>query len=226
MTSMVRAAFRRNQRRSAVGSAALADDVEAGRYYLPGSITGLRETIVTSPIEACRNICSGFPARLDAVAGGGLHCSLLHAADSQGRDLGADLRRARGCDDPVWMWGSDLKPLQGGGYRSRHQAADLCHRLAVAFLVGDDRAAAGRGLALSRLCVFLSLPLDGLAASSGRNRRRLRRSPPRPCRPCCLVAGSAMLVAAGRMPAPEVARQSHSRDVDRPRRRCAWPQRW
>jgi cytochrome c oxidase subunit I+III len=30
----------------------LADDVDAGRYYLPGSITGRRETIVTSPIEA------------------------------------------------------------------------------------------------------------------------------------------------------------------------------
>jgi len=30
----------------------LADDVEAGRYYLPGTATGVRETIVTSPIEA------------------------------------------------------------------------------------------------------------------------------------------------------------------------------
>jgi cytochrome c oxidase subunit I+III len=30
----------------------LADDVEAGRYYLPGSATGERETIVTSPVDA------------------------------------------------------------------------------------------------------------------------------------------------------------------------------
>ena len=30
----------------------LADDVEAGRYYLPGAPTGWRETIVTSPIDA------------------------------------------------------------------------------------------------------------------------------------------------------------------------------
>lgn len=30
----------------------LARDVDAGRYFLPGSITGARETIVTSPIEA------------------------------------------------------------------------------------------------------------------------------------------------------------------------------
>jgi cytochrome c oxidase subunit I+III len=30
----------------------LANDVEAGRYYLPGAPTGWRETIVTSPIEA------------------------------------------------------------------------------------------------------------------------------------------------------------------------------
>ena len=31
---------------------ALADDVAAGRYFLPGSATGLRETIVTSPLLA------------------------------------------------------------------------------------------------------------------------------------------------------------------------------
>jgi cytochrome c oxidase subunit I+III len=30
----------------------LAEDVEAGRYYLPGAPTGGRETIITSPIEA------------------------------------------------------------------------------------------------------------------------------------------------------------------------------
>lgn len=30
----------------------LAKDVEAGRFYLPGTATGMRETIVTSPIEA------------------------------------------------------------------------------------------------------------------------------------------------------------------------------
>ncbi len=30
----------------------LAEDVEAGRYYLPGTATGLRETIVTSPVRA------------------------------------------------------------------------------------------------------------------------------------------------------------------------------
>ena len=30
----------------------LADDVEAGRYFLPGAPTGLRETIITSPLRA------------------------------------------------------------------------------------------------------------------------------------------------------------------------------
>ncbi len=30
----------------------LADDVEAGRYYLPGAPTGRRETLITSPIDA------------------------------------------------------------------------------------------------------------------------------------------------------------------------------
>ncbi|MDP9137307.1 MAG: cytochrome c oxidase subunit I [Pseudomonadota bacterium] len=32
--------------------AKLADDVEAGRYFLPGTLTGGRETLVTSPVEA------------------------------------------------------------------------------------------------------------------------------------------------------------------------------
>src|SRR5690606_37643888 len=31
---------------------ALSDDVERGRYFLPRSATGLRETIVTSPLRA------------------------------------------------------------------------------------------------------------------------------------------------------------------------------
>src|SRR5690606_14853889 len=30
----------------------LAEDVEAGRYFLPGTGTGRRETIITSPIDA------------------------------------------------------------------------------------------------------------------------------------------------------------------------------
>src|SRR5690606_1889171 len=30
----------------------LAEDVEAGRYFLPGTMTGQRETIDTSPIDA------------------------------------------------------------------------------------------------------------------------------------------------------------------------------
>lgn len=41
----------------------LAMDVEAGRYFLPGSITGMRETIVTSPIEATRRGFAGRPAQ-------------------------------------------------------------------------------------------------------------------------------------------------------------------
>ncbi|MCX7282481.1 MAG: cytochrome ubiquinol oxidase subunit I, partial [Novosphingobium sp.] len=31
---------------------ALPEDVEEGRYFLPGSVTGLRETLITSPINA------------------------------------------------------------------------------------------------------------------------------------------------------------------------------
>ena len=44
----------------------LAEDVEAGAYYLPNAATGRRETIVTSPIEAGRNICWNAAAGLDA----------------------------------------------------------------------------------------------------------------------------------------------------------------
>jgi cytochrome c oxidase subunit I+III len=39
----------------------LAKDVEAGRYYLPGTATGWRESIVTSPIEAMPQYLSRLP---------------------------------------------------------------------------------------------------------------------------------------------------------------------
>jgi len=42
---------------------ALADDVEQGRYFLPGSVTGLRETLVTSPIRAEPQYLQVLPGR-------------------------------------------------------------------------------------------------------------------------------------------------------------------
>ena len=155
----------RDERRSAMGSAAPCRRCR-GRTVLSARFDH-------RPARDDRHLadrgCAAISAapsrpRLDAIAGGDLHRGLLHAADGQGRHPGADLRRARGGDGPGLDVGQRSGTAQGGGYRRRHQASDLCIRLAVAFLVGDDRAAAGRRLALSRLCVFLSLSLDGLAA--------------------------------------------------------------
>ena len=203
----------------------LADDVEAGRYYLPGSITGRRETIVTSPIEAAPQYLlrlpgPGWTPLLAAIFTAAFFMLLTVKAVTLALICGV-LAVAMIL---VWMWDSDPKPLKAVDIGGGHQAADLCNRSAVAFLVGDDRAAAGRGLALSRLCVFLSLPLDGLAAvlaeaggacagpspglvgpSAGCRQRHPRRG-----RTCF---------------APQAARQSHLRGVDRPRRRHAWSQR-
>ncbi len=39
----------------------LKEDVDAGRYYLPGALTGRRETIITSPIEAAPQYLARLP---------------------------------------------------------------------------------------------------------------------------------------------------------------------
>jgi cytochrome c oxidase subunit I+III len=39
----------------------LNEDVKAGRYYLPGALTGRRETIITSPIEAAPQYLARLP---------------------------------------------------------------------------------------------------------------------------------------------------------------------
>lgn len=90
----------------------LAKEIEDGRHFLPGSITGLRETIVTSPIDATPQYLLRLPgpgwtpflaAVLTAAffmlltvkaVGLALICGLLGIAMTV-----------------VWMWGSDLKPL-------------------------------------------------------------------------------------------------------------------
>ncbi len=56
---------------------ALARDVEEGRYFLPGSVTGLRETLITSPINAEPQYLQIMPGPspwpLAAAAGTALH---------------------------------------------------------------------------------------------------------------------------------------------------------
>ena len=58
---------------------------KAGRHYLPGTITGGRETIVTSPIEATPQYLLRLPGPgWMPVARGAVHRRLLHAADREG----------------------------------------------------------------------------------------------------------------------------------------------
>ena len=152
--------------RSAVGSArALRRTPRPGATICPAPITGVRETIVTSPIEATPQALLRLPGYgwtplLAAVFTAGffmlLTVKLVTLALVSGVLAVAVIL--------IWMWSSDPKPHAPCRDRPRHQGADLCVRAALAFVVGDGGAAAGRRLALSRLRVLLSLSLDRLAA--------------------------------------------------------------
>lgn len=98
----------------------LSDDVNAGRYYLPGSITGRRETIVTSPIEAepqylLRLPGPGWTPFLAAIFTAAFFMLLTVKAVSLATICGglAIIMIL------VWMWDSDPEPLKeadvGGG---------------------------------------------------------------------------------------------------------------
>ncbi len=100
----------------------LPEAVEAGRYYLPGSPTGWRETIVTSPIEATPQYLMrlpgpGWPPFFAAVFTAA--CFLLLTVKL------VTLAAACGVFAIVmvlvWMWSSDPPPLPpvdiGGGMR-------------------------------------------------------------------------------------------------------------
>jgi cytochrome c oxidase subunit I+III len=90
----------------------LAREVQDGQHFLPGSITGLRETIVTSPVDA-------MPQYLLRLPGPGwtpLLAAVLTAAFFMLLTVKAVVL-ALICGllgiamTVVWMWGSDLKPL-------------------------------------------------------------------------------------------------------------------
>jgi cytochrome c oxidase subunit I+III len=92
--------------------AELAREVEAGRHYLPGSITGLRETIVTSPIEATpqyllRLSGPGWSPVLAAVFTAAFFMLLTVKAVVLALICGL-LAIAFMI---AWMWGSDPEPL-------------------------------------------------------------------------------------------------------------------
>ena len=143
----------------------LRQDVDAGRYYLPGAPTGCRETIITSPVEAA-------PQYLARLPGPGwsshprrrIHGGLLSAAHGQARDSCRDLRPARRCNDPGLDVEQRPRAPAARRHRRRSAIADLRGGIPVAFLVGDGRGDTGRGRALSRVSVFLSLSLDRFPA--------------------------------------------------------------
>ena len=92
----------------------LAEDSKAGRHYLPGTITGVRETIVTSPIEATPQALLRLPGYgwsplLAAVFTAGFFMLLTVKLVT----LALAVRRARGRGDPDLDVGAAIpKPLR------------------------------------------------------------------------------------------------------------------
>ena len=91
----------------------LAEDSKAGRHYLPGTISGLRETIITSPIEATPQALLRLPGYgwsplLAAVFTAGffmlLTVKLVTLAVASGLFAVVAIL--------IWMWSSDPKPMR------------------------------------------------------------------------------------------------------------------
>ena len=141
----------------------LARDVEAGAYYLPNAPTGRRETIVTSPIDAEPEYIILMPGPGWAHFFAAVFTAaffLLLTVKVVTPALVCGLARNR----RMLRLGVGTRSRtreRRGRHRRRAQSADLCDRPVVAFLVGDGRADAGRGLALPRVCILLPLPMDG-----------------------------------------------------------------
>jgi cytochrome c oxidase subunit I+III len=100
--------------------AGLAQDVEAGRYYLPGTLTGARETIVTSPVEAqpqylMRLSGPGWAHLSAAIFTAGFFLLLTVKAVTLASICGL----LAVVSIIVWMWDSDPAPTEpvdiGGG---------------------------------------------------------------------------------------------------------------
>jgi cytochrome c oxidase subunit I+III len=90
----------------------LSEESKAGRHYLPGTVTGRRETIVTSPIEAAPQYLLRLPGDgwmpvLAAVGTAGFFMLLTVKATTSALLAGLTAVAAI----MVWMWSSDPRPL-------------------------------------------------------------------------------------------------------------------
>ena len=170
----------------------LAEEVEAGRYYLPGTPTGGRETLVTSPLDAHaavpaaaarrragrRSSRRSFTAAFFLL----LTVKLVVAAVVCGVDRGRRDRCA-GCGSSIP--GRTHPPVDIGGGIALPVYVD---RARVAFVVGDGRADAGRRLDLRLRGLLLSLSVDGVSpqvwpsATDTRSARAADSRPPRAAR--------------------------------------------
>jgi cytochrome c oxidase subunit I+III len=91
----------------------LSEESKAGRHYLPGTVTGVRETIVTSPIEALPQALlrlpgPGWTPLLGAVFTAAFFMLLTVKAVTTALACGVLAVTMI----LIWMWGSDQKPLR------------------------------------------------------------------------------------------------------------------
>jgi cytochrome c oxidase subunit I+III len=100
----------------------LARDVDEGRHYLPGSVTGARETIVTSPVEASPQYLLRLPGPGWAhVLAGVLTAAFFLLLTVKAVTLALLCGAGAVVAVIVWMWESDPAPAGrveiGGGIR-------------------------------------------------------------------------------------------------------------
>jgi cytochrome c oxidase subunit I+III len=91
----------------------LSDESKEGRHYLPGTVTGRRETILTSPVEAAPQALlrlpgDGWPPLLAAVFTAGFFMLLTVKAVVLAVTSGVLAISMI----MIWMWSSDPKPLR------------------------------------------------------------------------------------------------------------------
>ena len=177
----------------------LAEDVDAGRYYLPGTVTGLRETIVTSPIEAMPQYLlrlpgPGWTPLLAAIFTAAFFMLLTVKAVVLALICGL-LAVAMVL---VWMWDSDPKPLAGvdigGGLKlPTYASGSLSHSwwaMIVLLLVAGS---------LYLAYVFSYLYLWTVSPQVWPAPARLAPIASPVLSAFLLVLGSAILIAAGRV---------------------------